>query len=277
MFAKLLRIPQWYKNLVIFLPLIFIGGLFDSSDFRGIILGFIALCLISSTNYIINDILDKKKDRLNPEKAKRPIAAGKIATLPALFIALMLFLGSTYLAYTLSFYFLISVLILFILTQLYSLFLKHEPFIDILIIPLNFVIRAVSGTFIIYSTISPWLILCTFFLALFLAVGKREAEISYLKDYSHRPILKYYTSQLTNVLMAVSTTSLLFSYALYSFLSQYPLLLVTLPFAIYTIFRYLHLIYSGSEIARHPEKIIKDKRMIIGILLWTISIFLIIY
>ncbi|MDO8661143.1 MAG: decaprenyl-phosphate phosphoribosyltransferase, partial [Candidatus Woesearchaeota archaeon] len=138
--------------------------------------------------------------------------------------------------------------------------------------------RSVSGTFLIHVSISPWLVLCTFFLSLFLSTAKRQSELSFLgeKAQMHRSSLKKYTPQLTNALIIISTALLIVSYSLYSFLSNYKYLFFTIPIALYVITRYLYLAYSGSEIARHPEKAIKDWKLVLGMfLLVAIDLFII--
>jgi len=174
-FVKLMRPKQWSKNLVIFLPLIFAQQLFIPVSLWKTVIGFFALSLISSTNYILNDIIDKERDKQNPEKRSRPIASGKVRIWEAIILAIILAIVSVYLSYSLSTVFLGLVLLLFISTQLYTFWLKKEPFADILTISVNFVIRTISGAFVItkgllpYVDISPWLILTPFFIALFLA------------------------------------------------------------------------------------------------------------
>lgn len=278
-YAQLLRVHQWYKNLVIFLPLLFSGMLLDYSASLYTLLGFASLCLASSAGYIINDIVDRKADKENPEKKTRPIASGLISVRFAFFSAIILLLASLCLAFVISELFFFSVLALFILTLIYTLWLKNIVFADILAIATNFVIRAVSGVFIIKFEVSPWLILCIFFLSLFLSTGKRAAELSLLssKAVVHRKTLNYYSPNVTQSLITISTTLLIISYSLYSFMSKHPLMIYTLPFALFTIFRFLLLIYSGSPVARHPEYAFKVKSLLLGAILWLISIILVLY
>lgn len=273
-YIKICRTHQWYKNLVIFLPLLFVSGMIAKNQSIMLILGFVSLALISSSNYIINDIADLKKDKHHPEKRMRPLAAGKITVPEAGILAALLAIASLFLAYKLNIYFFYSVILLFVLTQIYTFFLKNEVFLDILLISTNFVIRAASGAFILSVVISPWLILCTFFLAMFLAVSKRYADLLYLgnKATKHKEVLAHYSKELTNVLMIISTVLLIMSYSLYSFLSSHKYLLVTLPIALYVIFRYFYLVYSGSEISRHPDKMIKDGRLVTGVLVLLIAL-----
>ena len=276
---NLFRIRQWYKNLLIFLPLFFIAGIFDSQNFFLTLLGFLCLCLVSSATYIINDLVDIKKDRLNPEKSLRPLAAGTIKTSSAIFVMLILLSGSLVLSYSLDFFFFLALCGIFLFGQLYTFWLKRIIFADILTIATLFVIRAISGVFIIKVSISPWLILCPFFLSLFLSVGKRHSEQLLMgeKAMETRGVLKDYDPTLTNALMIISTTLLVASYALYSILSEHDYLILTLPFALFVIFRFFWLIQQGSLIARHPERIVSDLGMVAGVLLWVIVTFLTIY
>lgn len=278
-YFKLIRVQQWYKNLLIFLPIVFVGELTQINLLWLCFLGFISLSLVSSANYIINDIIDLKKDRFHPEKKNRPIASKRVSVAEGVVLAIILLCLSILLAYKLSFYFLLCIIALLVLTFLYTVYLKNEVFMDILLISINFVIRAVAGTFIINVSISPWLILCTFFLSVFLSVGKRHADVSFLgkEGEKYKQVLKFYSKELTNSLLIIATTLLVTSYAFYSFFSEHRYILFTLPFALYVIFRYLQLIYSNSPIARHPEHVFKDLRMMLGVAGWTILIVIFIY
>ena len=279
MILELLKVKQYYKNLLIFLPLIFVGRLLDLDLFILTVMGFALLCFISSSSYIINDLADQKKDQLHPEKRTRPIASGKISKSLAVFISIMLAIVSLSAAFYLSRGFFITLAILFILTQLYTFFLKQEPFIDIITIAINFVLRAVSGAVLINVETSPWLIICVFSLSLFLSTGKRFGDILYLKEkaYETRAVLKYYSKDVAQFLMTLTTVILILSYALYSFLGVHKNLILTLPFAFYVILRYTSLVYSNSIIARHPEMIYNDHKLILGILFWSLATIIIIY
>jgi 4-hydroxybenzoate polyprenyltransferase len=277
-YLKLLRIKQWYKNLVIFLPLFFVGQLLSIGSVENILIGFIALCLVSSANYIINDITDKKSDRAHPEKKTRPIASGAIPVIPAGILALILLAISILIALPFGLFFVSSIMALFLFTLAYSFFLKNEPILDIVMIAINFVIRAVSGVFIINVLISPWLIICPFFIAIFLAVGKRDADLKFLdkEALNHKKVLKFYNQTTTNGLMIIATTCLLMAYSLYAFSKSY-LLLLTLPFAVYALFRYYSLVNEGAYIARHPENVYQDWRLTLALSLWTVLLFVIFY
>lgn len=279
MLFSLFRVQQWYKNLLIFLPLVFAGLLFDAQSIVLTFLGFCALCAMSSTNYILNDILDREKDKIHSEKKNRPLAAGKISLVSATLLAMILAVFSLGIAFFLSEIFFVLLLIFFFLTQLYSLYFKEEVFADSIFISTNFVLRAMAGSFILDVRLSPWLIFCTFFLSLFLVVGKRKADLAFLQEKAkhHKKVLQQYEEKITNTFLSISTTALLLSYSLYSFLSIYPQLIYSIPFALYVILRYFYLIETQSEIARHPELFWEDTRLLLGIILWTILVLFLMY
>lgn len=284
---RLLRPKQWYKNLVIFLPLIFSGKLFVLRPVEFALLGFVALSLASSGNYVVNDIVDRASDALHPEKKNRPIASGRINRYSGWLIGFILFSLSLSLGFWIDFVvaqreipaFALTIIALVVSTQFYSFRFKKEPFADILFISINFVLRAIAGAFVIGLGISPWLVLCTFFLALFLAVGKRGSDLALLGADAHksREVLAHYTQGLVHALMIVATALLVMSYSTYAVLVNKGLLLGTLPFALYVIFRYFALVESGSPIPRHLERMMQDRKLTVGILLWVGSVLGILY
>lgn len=285
MIIQLLRVRQWYKNLLIFLPIIFGQQLGDISALLATSIGFFSLCFLSSANYIINDILDQEEDKNHPEKRNRPIASGKIRSWQGAVIAATSLIVAFALGMLLSREFLYVLAAIFVISQLYTFVLKKEVFADILAISIIFVARAVSGAYVItiaskpYIWISPWLILCPFFLSLFMAAGKREADVLFLgeKAIAHRKVLASYSRETTKALSYISTTLLIISYSLYSFLGVNQKLIYTLPFALYVVFRYLNLIETGNVIARHPELVYKDGRLMIAAMLWFASVLAILY
>ncbi len=271
--VELLRPYQWYKNLLVFLPLIFSQNITNAVALASSVLAFASLCAISSASYVLNDIVDRKSDRLNPEKRSRPLASGRIGVPLAVFIGGLLTIVGFGIALVLPIGFVYAALGLFVLSQLYSLWLKHETFADILTIATNFVIRAVAGALAIQVWVSPWLVAGVFFLALFLILGKRRSEMVLLKRRakSHRKVLGEYTPEIIMRLSTLSTTSLVLSYALFVFFGSHQWLFVTLPFALYGIFRYESLIEEGSSIARHPHMVLTDGRMVVAIVLWAVT------
>ncbi|MBN1157514.1 UbiA prenyltransferase family protein [Candidatus Woesearchaeota archaeon] len=284
-FFELIRVKQWYKNLMIFLPILFTQQIFNLHALWLTFIGFVGLCCISSSGYIINDIVDRKKDKHHEEKRKRPIASGKINVAAGIFFAVLLLAASFFLSFSLNVYFLILTVIIFLNSLIYSVFLKNEAFVDILSIAINFVLRAFSGAIVIvinfkpWIRVSPWLIFCPFFLSIFLSVMKREGDIKLLgrKAVEHKKSLVQYSPDIIDKLSVISTTLLVISYALLTVMSPNPQLIVTMPFALYVIFRYFYLAETKPEIVRNPEKSLADLRILIGTGLYFISVFLLLY
>jgi len=275
-YFELLRIKQWYKNVIVFLALIFSLNLFNFTLFLHTLIGFISLCLISSSYYIINDINDLEKDKKHPEKNTRPLAAGKISILKALIISTLLFNLSLIISYNISKTFVQSILVLFILSQTYTFLLRDIIYIDIIIISMNFVIRAFSGAFIINVPISSYFILSTFFLSVFLVSLKRSTEINsvsknYRKNYTNKdkPVLEK--------LSTISITSVFLFFSIYSALEMKPYLLLSIPIALYIVLNFFAYSTKFPEKIRNPEKFIFDKKNLIALLLWGIIIVITFY
>ena len=278
---EILRPHQWYKNLLIFMPIIFSTNLRNVELYPIVLTGFVLLCCISSVNYIINDLRDIEADKKHPEKRNRPLPSGRISKRQALIYAIFLFIISISVSFYLNALFGASVLALFLTVLIYTLYLKNIVFIDVITISADFVIRAVAGGFIISLMISPWLILCAFLLALFLALCKRKGDLEKLGGENaaeHKEIFRYYTPELLTITITSASSMLILSYAMYCFLaSESNLMMITIPIAIFLIFRYLYLVYSHSSVARSPEKVFLDKQMIIGMIIWLGMILTILY
>jgi 4-hydroxybenzoate polyprenyltransferase len=277
MFWDLIRGRQYYKNLLVFLALIFTGSALNFFSVGLAVAGFVALCLISSTNYILNDIFDINRDRVHPEKKKRPIAAGKISVFWATILAIILAIVSLVIAFFVSYGFFILVIGFFVFTQIYSLYLKNQVFLDIIAIAINFAIRAISGAIILSVIISPWMVVCAFFLSLFLATAKRKGDLVFLgkEARKHKKVLQFYSVALLDKMLLIIVTLLIAAYSFYSFFSEYAML-ITLPVVLYALLRYLYLVENGSEIIRKPELFLKDTGLLISSWIWVfLSIFLI--
>ena len=278
---NLLRVKQYYKNLLIFLPLIFVKELTNYDALTRVFIGFITLCLISSSNYILNDIFDRKKDKFHPENKSRPIASGKISPSLAFIFSLALILTALTLSVSLSFYFSLAIFSLFALTFLYSTLFKKILFLDIISISVNFVIRPLSGALIVYPDhivrISPWLILVPFFLSLFLATAKRRSNNLVLKNKTYNPLIEKYDEKTTSFLFSTSTTLLIISYSLFSFYSDFPELIITIPIVLYAIFYYAKKVEEGSIIGRDVFQAFKDRNLILSMIIWTLTTIIIIY
>jgi len=274
-----MRIFQLYKNILVFLPLIFVGEVFNQNAFIRVFLAFIALCLVSFSSYIINDVIDKEKDKHHPEKKKRLIASGKLNSNLALLISLKLTLISFSISYHLNYYFFLSVLALFVSSSYYTFILKKKVFLDILSISLNFVIRAVAGVFVIFPNqivrISPWLILVPFFLAMFLATAKRRSNILLLGENKYNEI--QYDEKTTSFLFSVSTTLLILNYSLFTFYSDFPFLFLTIPVVLYSIFYFHKKVEEGSRIGRDLSYAFLNGNLIISLIIWSSLVYFIIY
>ncbi len=274
---RLIRLKQWYKNTVIFVPLIFSAKFFDQSSLLLILLGFLSLGLFSSSSYILNDFRDVEKDKKHPEKKLRPLASGRISKTLALIISIAFFICGGVLALFLSEGFFYSAMALFALSQLYTLFLREIIFLDIIVISLNFVIRAVSGIFLIGTDISYWIILSTFFLSVLLVSGKRISELNMENLKTYRRAYNKNDFQVLNLLCILSVSSVVIFFCIYSILFNKTVLLLSLPIAIYLLLLFLREVYLGSEKARNPEKFVLEPKIILGIILWAIVIVLALY
>lgn len=285
-YLKALRPEQWSKNLVVFAALIFAREFTNGALVVKAVIAFALFCLASSAVYLINDLIDMDRDKLHPEKSRRPIASGQVKKSHAVLIAIIFILisvpGSLYF---LNEYFFISVLSYLILMMLYSLVLKQLVILDVMTIATGFVLRAVGGAVAIMVTISPWLIVCTILLALFLGFGKRRHELVLLEDGAaqHRDILEHYSIGLLDQLISIVTAATIIAYAIYTMFGDvYEKLGVkhlelTIPFVIYGIFRYLYLIHK-KEAGGSPTRVLyTDLPIIICVLLWIGSVFTLMY
>ncbi len=275
---KLMRWWQWYKNLLVFIAIFFAGALLNVHLFVKSMLAFLSLCFISSANYTINDITDVEEDRKHPEKKKRPIASGVIKEWEAYVIAAVLITLSFVLASMVSCKFFMFPLALFLSTTFYSYFLKNVPLVDIHIIGFNFVLRAAAGAYAIGKEVSPWLVVVVFFIALFLAVGKRKGDYVVSRGKSKKKIYSVYTPTLMDSLLTVLAACLLMSYSIYTFNSPAGAkMMFTIPLASFLIFRYYHLAEMGAKAGRRVEYLFRDFQWMSAFILWVLICFLILY
>lgn len=277
---KLMRPKQWIKNLFIFGAVIFSGKFTYENIFIKNIFVFFIFCLVSSCVYILNDLVDVNKDRQHPEKKNRPIASGKVKTYEAVILEVLLIVIVIITAYNLDIKLFMVFSVYFIINILYSIILKNLIIIDVMIITLGFVLRVQSGAIITNVQLSPWMILCTILISLFMALNKRKSEIIILKDKSgnHRKILDDYSVEFIDNMLTIVTPSIFIAYCLYTFSStQSRTMMITIPFVLYGIFRYQYLMMK-QNIGGKPEDIFqKDIPFLVNILLWCISVILIIY
>jgi 4-hydroxybenzoate polyprenyltransferase len=282
---KEMRIRQWTKNGFVFAALIFDRKLLDLPSFERTLVAFALFCLLASSVYIINDILDAEADRNHPLKKLRPIASGKLPVGLALAIAVILLAVSMTVGYILSVGLFIIFGVYFLLNLAYSFWLKHLPIIDVLVIAACFVLRVAAGVSVIQvQRFSPWLYVVTTLLALYLGFGKRRAELAVLVPegtQSHRKVLSGYSIDLIDQLITIVSSTTIIAYSLYTFsapnLPENHWMMLTIPFVLYGIFRYLSLIQIQKAGGEPEELLLKDRPLQITILLWGLSIVLIFY
>ena len=246
---------------------------------------FVIFCGLSGAVYLLNDVADRHKDRLHPDKRDRPIAAGRLAPRTAMLVALALIVVGLGLGARLSPRFALAALAYVVLLVAYSAWLKHVVIVDVLVVAFGFVLRAVAGALVIDVAISGWLLICTILLALFLALGKRRHEVLMLEDAAarHRPILAEYSPGLLDQMVAVVTASTVTAYALYTMSPETvakfhtSLLPATLPFVLYGIFRYLYLLYHRRLGGNPSEIVVRDRALLVNSLLWLLTVLVIIY
>lgn len=296
-YLHLLRVRQWAKNLLLFAGLVFAGRLrapqgtevFFSEASR-VVLAFICFCALSSATYILNDWLDAPLDRLHPLKKNRPLASGAISKTNAAIVLLGLLFISIISEIAIikiepeTLYFAIAALGYFLLFVAYSLLLKHHVIVDVLCVAIGFVLRVVAGCLAIPVHISPWILLCTFNLALFVALCKRRAELAAAGGNSHtRKVLSDYSLPLLDPLIAACASLAVIAYSLYTFSASHAdalgsfqnssLLMLTIPLVVYGIFRYWFLALN-TEVGEAPEKMLFDVPLIINGLLWVLMVVL---
>jgi len=271
-----LRPKQWLKNLFIFAPLIFSQNVLQWPLLQRTLLGFLAFCLLSGAVYVFNDLRDLEEDKHHPLKSRRPLASGRLKKSQAWIAFILIGAGSLALSYALTPKFFAAALVYFILQTAYSLGLKHIVILELFIIAAGFVLRVVAGGLIIDVSLSPWLLICTFLLALFLAMSKRRHELVLLEDdaQAHRPILKEYSPLLLDQMISVVTASTVVAYCLYTISDETVAkfgttnLIFTVPFVIYGIFRYLYLVHQ-KNLGGSPEALIlKDRPLLMTLILW---------
>jgi 4-hydroxybenzoate polyprenyltransferase len=281
---KTMRPKQWTKNILVFAALVFDRQLFQLEPFLSTLAGFLLLCMASSTIYLINDIADIEEDKQHPKKRMRPLASGKLSVKVAAIAALLLALISIATSFLLSSGF-GSILFLYLVINLfYSFWLKHIPIIDVMLVASGFVLRVGAGvTLITVERFSPWLYVCTTLLALFMSLGKRRAEISLLADKanSHRRVLDGYSIALLDQLIGIVSATTIMAYSLYTFsaenLPANHLMMLTIPFVLYGIFRYLYLIQIKGAGGAPDELILSDYPLMATFLLWGLLSILIMY
>lgn len=282
---KAMRPKQWTKNAFVFAALIFDRKLFDLPSLERTLLTFGLFCLLASSVYIINDIMDIEADRNHPVKKNRPIASGKLPVSLAIIIACLLLVMSLAGAYLLDLVTFLIFVVYFLLNLAYSKWLKHFAIIDVLVIAACFVLRVAAGVSVIQvERFSPWLYVVTTLFALYLGFGKRRAELSLLiaeNSTSHRRVLAGYSIDLIDQLITIVSSTTIIAYSLYTFsapnLPENHSMMLTIPFVLYGIFRYLSLIQISKKGGEPEDLLLNDRPLQVTIALWGIAIILVFY
>lgn len=281
---KTMRPHQWIKNILVYVPLVFDRKLTHIPSLIRTSIGFILFCLVASVVYIINDISDLEADRNHPVKRKRPLASGDLPISVAIVTAIAILVIVFPLAYWLAPSFALVLGCYFILNLLYSKWFKHIPIIDVFVLASFYVLRVIAGlTLIDVERFSPWLYVVTTLLALYIGLGKRRAELALLEDNAnqHRRVLEGYTIPLLDQYITIVSAMTIIAYSLYTFsapnLPENHAMMITVPFAIYGVFRYLYLIQI-KKIGGAPEDILlSDRPLQITVLLWGFTVMVIFY
>jgi len=276
----LLRVQQWYKNIIIFFGIVFALELVSPANIFVSILGFVALCLITSAGYIRNDILDLQQDKIHPEKCKRPLPSGQITLKKANTIFLIIIGIGLLLSFSLDLLFGVFMIALIINTEIYSRITKNIVFLDVFAIGINFVIRAVCGIVLINTPISPWIVFGVFCVALFLGFMKRKSEIITLKNSadSHRKVLSRYTKFSLNISVLISAMMIIIIFTIYSVIGPFDdgRLILTIPFIALIILRQIHL-SKINHILIQKNEFYKDKLTAIVIVSYSIFTLILLY
>lgn len=270
----LLRPKQWVKNVLLFAGIIFSGEFTNLAEWGLIALAFASFSLLSSTGYVFNDLRDAEADRVHPKKRFRPIASGEITPGMAWGIMAVTFVSSLGVAWYVRPSFLLVAGLYFVTTMSYSLVFKHMVILDVMFLAACYMWRAVAGAVAIGVHVSPWLLLCTAFLALFLGFNKRRGEILLLEGRvaGTRKNLAEYSPAMLQEFQAITTSGTILSYALYTVLgSPTPWLLLTFPYVLYGIFRYIYLIDQRGEGAAPDETLLKDRPILLAGVLYAVT------
>jgi 4-hydroxybenzoate polyprenyltransferase len=283
---KAMRPRQWAKNLALFAALVFDRqlGFNNLPPMIRTCAGFVIFCLLSGVVYLINDIADVEADRKHPEKCRRPIASGQLPIRVAAWAAVGLVVVIFPLAYLLSPGFALVALIYLLQNLAYSKWLKHVHILDVMMIALGFVLRVEAGvTLIQVARFSPWLYIVTSLGALYIGFGKRRAEITLLEGQanSHRKVLDGYSIPMLDQYINVLAATIIIAYSLYTFsapnLPANHEMMLTIPFVLYGIFRYLSLLQNGNSGGAPEEILLTDRPLQVAILLWGATVLLIFY
>jgi len=273
-----MRPVQWLKNGFVLAPIVFSGMIRDPEAWGRSLLAVAAFCAASSATYLVNDILDREADRQHPDKCTRPIASGEVGVGSAVAMAIVLIVIAAGAAFSLGGWFPAVLGGYLVLTLAYSAFLKDAVFLDVLVVAAGFVLRVVGGAVAIDVPVSTWLLMCTYLLALYLALGKRRAELALLGEEagSHRVVLGHYTLPLVDQAISVVLGATVAAYTLYTVAPDTVAkvgsegLMATVPIVLYGLFRYLYLLHR-HELGGSPTLVlITDLPLLACVVVWIV-------
>jgi len=280
---KTMRPKQWPKNVFIFTALVFVEELFTPVPLLKTIAAFVLFCLMSSAVYLINDLVDIEKDRQHPTKRLRPLPSGQLNPSVAIAAGVLIPLVALPLSFLLNLYFGFVALAYFLTETVYSFVFKNIVILDVLTVAAGFVLRAVAGAVVISVPISPWLYVCTTLVALFIGFGRRRHELILLAENAneHRASLSEYSLPLLDQMTAVVTSATIIAYSLYTFsapnLPPNHTMMLTIPFVLYGLFRYLYLIHVENKGGTPEEIFLSDLPMMIALGLWGLAVITVLY
>lgn len=270
---KAMRPKQWVKNVFLFAALVFARKYLELDSWIQALLGFAAFSMVSSSGYIFNDARDREADAQHPKKKFRPIASGNLPIKIAYIEMIVLFACGLGLAWYISPLFFALALAYFINTMSYSYFFKHFVIVDVMFIAMGFLWRVGAGAVAVNVPASPWLLMCTGFLSLFLGFNKRRGELILVKNQegTTRKNLEQYSESLVSELQAITTSGTIISYGLYT-IENNPWLMLTIPYVLYGVFRYIYLVNQKNEGGAPDETLLKDKPILINFMLYVLTI-----
>jgi 4-hydroxybenzoate polyprenyltransferase len=281
----LLRPQQWVKNAFVVAPLLFSQRFFVTRELVHAAFAVLSFCAASSAAYTLNDILDRDRDREHPLKRSRPVASGRVPLTAAWAVGLLALAVAIAFGWPLGPGFQ-SVLAAFLVLQvLYSAALKNVIILDSVTISVGFALRAAAGVLAVHAEMSPWLLICTFLLAEFLALGKRRHEAVLLGDYAHthREVLGRYSVALLDQLIAITAVATVVVYTLYTIAPEVAdklgteYLYLTVPFVVFGVFRYLFLVYGREKGGSPTDVLLRDLPLQFGIVGWILTVFVLLY
>ncbi len=283
--VRLMRPSQWTKNAVVFAALIFSKHLFILEDALAVLAAFTAFCFVASGAYVMNDLRDCERDREHPSKRLRPLPAGRVAKGTAVVLSAGLMVAGLAVAAMLGTAFGVMLAGYLLLQFAYTYWLKEIVILDVMAIAAGFVIRAGAGGVVIDVPVSPWLIICTFLLMLFLGFSKRRHELTLLDDRAtdHRASLREYSPYFLDQMISVVTASTVVAYAIYTVSPEVQeklgtdLLYLTIPFVLFGIFRYLYLVHRREEGGNPTQILLSDKPLLADVLIWVATAALLLY